>query len=149
MGFSVQLHKSSRFIIVLGVLGALILALPKDATSQTTAAPAFTSRAIQISPISGDDSKQMVLMAVSIQPGASVPVHTHPGDCIGSVVEGTVELLVAGRDPRRLGPGDSYANLRGTVHWFRNVGDQPARLLNTLVVDKGAPAVQPASVPQR
>jgi quercetin dioxygenase-like cupin family protein len=88
-------------------------------------------------------------MAVSIQPGASVPAHTHPGDCVGSLIEGTVELVAEGKDTKRLAPGDSYANPRGTIHWFRNVGDRPAKLLNTLVVDKGVPPVQPASAQQQ
>jgi quercetin dioxygenase-like cupin family protein len=136
-------------LLVEGVVGAVLFASPQSAGAQATTMPAFTSRPILTSPVSGDDSKQLVLMAVSIQPGASVPVHTHPGDCIGSVIDGTVELFVHGKESRRLAPGDSYANLRGTIHWFRNVGDQPAKLLNTLVVDKGAPAVQPATLSQK
>jgi quercetin dioxygenase-like cupin family protein len=41
--------------------------------------------------------------------------------------------------------GESYANPRGTVHSFRNITDSQARLLNTLVVDKGVPPVQPVA----
>lgn len=88
---------------------------------------------------------EIVLLSVSIQPAGAVPMHTHPGDCVGSVVEGAVELLVEGQAPRRVGAGEAYNNLRGTVHGFRNVGDAQAKLLNSLVVDKGAPRVQPAA----
>lgn len=144
-----QQSNAHRQLLIVGVLGAMLLALPQRATAQTISAPAFTSRPIQISPITGDEGRQLILMAVSIQPGASVPPHTHPGDCIGSLVEGTVELIAQGKDTRRLAAGDSYANLRGTIHGFRNVGDGPAKLLNTLVVDKAAPPVQPASAPSK
>ena len=106
------------------------------------ATPSFSSKPIHVSPITGDDKKELVLISVSIVPGGSVPMHTHPGDCIGSVVEGTVELLVDGQPPRRVSAGDAYNNLRGTVHGFRNVGDGQARLLNNLAADKGAPRTQ-------
>lgn len=111
------------------------------------AAPLFASKPVLVSPITGDDKKEMVLMSVAIQPTGMVPMHTHPGDCVGTVVEGTVELLVEGQPPRRVVAGETYANLRGTAHGFRNVGDMPVRLLNSLVVDKGSPRVQPAAVP--
>ncbi|WP_425258440.1 cupin domain-containing protein [Rubrivivax sp. RP6-9] len=97
--------------------------------------------------VTGDDRKELVLMSVSIQPTGAVPMHTHPGDCVGSVVEGTVELLVEGQPPRRIAPGEAYSNLRGTVHGFRNMGEAPAKLLNSLFVDKDAPRVQPAGRP--
>lgn len=113
------------------------------------AAPLFVSKPIIAAPMTGDDKKEMVLMSVSIQPAGAVPMHTHPGDCVGSVVEGVVELLVEGQLPRRVAAGEAYSNLRGTVHGFRNIGDTQAKLLNSLVVDKGAPRVQPVAPPAR
>jgi quercetin dioxygenase-like cupin family protein len=118
------------------------------AHAQQASAPAqqvYVSKPIMVSPVTGDDKKEVVLMSVAIQPSGAVPLHSHPGDCVGSVVEGTVELLVEGQAPRRVAAGEAYNNLRGTVHGFRNVGDTQAKLLNSLVVDKGAPRVQPAA----
>jgi quercetin dioxygenase-like cupin family protein len=113
------------------------------------AAPLFVSKPVLVSPVTGDDKKEIVLMSVAIQPTGAVPMHTHPGDCVGSVIDGTVELIVEGQPPRRVAAGETYANPRGTPHGFRNVGDTPARLLNSLVVDKGAPRVQPVAAPAR
>jgi quercetin dioxygenase-like cupin family protein len=127
----------------------VFLFTPQISQSQAASAPAFTSKPIQSAPVSGDENKQIILMAVTIQPGASVPPHTHPGDCVGALVEGAVDLIVQGKESRRLSAGDSYTNPKGTIHWFRNVGDTQARLLNTIVVTKGEPPVQPASAPQR
>lgn len=115
--------------------------------AQQASAPSpqpYTSKPIMISPLTSDEKKEFVLISVAIQPGGAVPMHTHPGDCVGSVAEGAVELLIEGQPPRRVAAGEAYSNLRGIVHGFRNVGDTQARLLNSLVVDKGAPRVQPA-----
>ena len=112
------------------------------------AAPSVSAKPVHVSPITGDDKKELVLISVSISSGGAVPMHTHPGDCLGSVLEGTVELLVDGQAPRKVSVGDTYNNLRGTVHGFRNVGDGQARLLNSLVADKGAPRTVPAAAKQ-
>ena len=129
---------------------ALVALAISSAQAQQASAPTpqlYASKPIMAAPVTGDDKKEMVLMSVSIQPAGAVPMHTHPGDCVGSVVEGTVELLVEGQAPRRVAAREAYNNLRGTVHGFRNVGDSQARLLNSLVVDKGVPRVQPAALP--
>jgi quercetin dioxygenase-like cupin family protein len=129
-----------------GLALAAIAASSAQPQAQQVSAPTpqiFSSQAIMVAPVTGDDKKEMVLMSVSIQPAGAVPMHIHPGDCVGAVIDGTVELLVQGQAPRRIAPGEAYSNLRGVVHGFRNLGDTQARLLNSLVVDKGAPRVQP------
>ena len=101
--------------------------------------PGFDSKPILTSPISGDDQKEIVVISVAIAPGGSSPPHTHPGDCVGTVVEGQIELRAVGKDPRQVSAGTAFANPRGTVHQFVNSSDKPARLLTTLVVEKGKP----------
>jgi quercetin dioxygenase-like cupin family protein len=138
----------SRFHIRLLPAFALAALAASAGFAQQASAPApqlFTSKPIMVSPLTGDEKREVVLLAVSIQPAGAVPMHTHPGDCVGSVVEGAVELLVEGQAPRRVVAGEAYSNARGTAHGFRNAGDVQARLLNSLVVDKNAPRVQPAA----
>jgi quercetin dioxygenase-like cupin family protein len=124
------------------------VAAPHAQAQESTApkAPLFSSKPIQSSPVTGDPSKEILLLSVLIAPTGAVPTHVHSGDCIGSVVEGSVELIVEGKEPRRMSAGESYANPRGTVHSFRNISDSQVRLLNTLVIDKGAPPVQLVAV---
>ena len=55
------------------------------------------------------------------------------------MLEGTVELFVEGQESRRFDAGQAWHNPRGPVHYFKNVGSTPARLVNTLIVDKGKP----------
>jgi quercetin dioxygenase-like cupin family protein len=141
---------TSRIQVVSFVsLCALTAASALAQQASAPALPAVVSKPLIASPLTGDDKKEIVLMSVAIQPAGAVPLHTHPGDCVGSVLEGTVELLVDGQPPRRVAAGDTYANPRGTPHGFRNVGETPARLLNSLVLDKGAPRVQPVVPPSR
>lgn len=105
-------------------------------------APGFQSKPIQVSPISGLGDKEVAFINVSMEPGASSPRHTHPGDYYGVVLEGTVELLVEGQESKRFEAGQAWHNPRGPVHQFKNVGNTPARLVNTLIVDKGKPRTE-------
>jgi quercetin dioxygenase-like cupin family protein len=114
------------------------------ATSAVAQPSGFVAKPMIQSTVESDASKEVALLAISIAPGGTSGRHTHPGDCYGTVVEGTVELRVEGRDPRRVPAGEAWHNPRGVVHELRNVADAPARVVNTLVVDKGQPRVQPA-----
>jgi quercetin dioxygenase-like cupin family protein len=107
----------------------------------------FVAKPLLQSTVEGDETKEATMLAITIAPGGSSGRHTHPGDCYGTVFEGTVELRVEGREPRRVSAGEAWHNPRGAIHELRNVGDAPVRVVNTLVVDKGKPRMQP--VPQQ
>lgn len=124
------------------------LAHAQTPTAAAPQAPGFASRPILVSPISGVDGKELVLLAVTLEPGASSPPHTHPGDCYGSVIEGSIELRVQGLAARRVTAGEAYANaMPGVPHQFTNTGSTPVRMINTLVVEKGKPRVVPQAEP--
>jgi quercetin dioxygenase-like cupin family protein len=115
-------------------------ALAQTSTPAAPPTPGFASRPILVSPVSGVDGKELVLNAVTLEPGASSPPHTHPGDCYGSVIDGAIELRIAGQSARRVSAGEAYANANpGVPHQFTNVGSTPVRMINTLVVEKGKP----------
>lgn len=133
-------------------LGALVFTalLAGPALAQPAAAPTppgVTVKTLQAVGLSDTSGKQAVLNAVTLEPGAAITPHVHPGDCIGSVIDGTVDLLVEGREPRRMTAGDSFVNPRGLAHQFRNAGTTTAKLLNTVVADRGVPPTVPASLP--
>jgi len=107
----------------------------------------FVAKPMLQSPVESNESKEAVMLAISIAPGGSSGRHTHPGDCYGTVVEGTVELRIEGREARRVPAGEAWHNPRGVIHELRNAGDTPIRVVNTLMVDKGKPRMQ--SVPQQ
>ena len=134
-----------RALPLASAIGLLVFAL-LFAIGLHAQAPGFTITPLLQSTFGSDESKDAVVLAVELAPGSSTGRHTHPGECYGTVFEGTVELHVEGREARWVSVGEAYHNPRGTIHEFKNIGDKPARLVNTMVVDKGKPRMQP--VPQ-
>jgi quercetin dioxygenase-like cupin family protein len=129
----------SRRIALAAAGAAVVLATAVLAQSQ---APGFDPRLLMQQPMSDAPDKVIALVAVTLAPGAQSPPHTHPGDCIGSVVEGAIELHAAGQPARNLKTGDPFSNPRGTVHQFVNTSGQPVRMLTTVVHDKDKPRLQ-------
>ena len=76
--------------------------------------------------------------------GAAAPKHTHPGEELGYVLEGRVELQVEGKPPVTLTAGDVFFVPPETAHMARNVGTMPAKLVSTYVLEKGKPLASPA-----
>ena len=132
-------------VIGLAVGSPFILFAIFLAASSSAQMSGFVAKPLLQSTVEGDENKETAMLAITIAPGGSSGRHTHPGDCYGTVSEGAVELRVDGREPRRVSVGDAWHNPRGVVHELRNVGDTPVRVVNTLVVDKGKPRMQPAA----
>ena len=73
-----------------------------------------------ISPVAGVDmgvvvGGAMMMGIVTLAPGAIVPLHQHPNEQIGYVLEGTIALTI-GDETRDLGPGATYLIPGGTPH---------------------------------
>jgi quercetin dioxygenase-like cupin family protein len=89
--------------------------------------------------------REAIQVRVDIAPGAAFPKHTHPGEEIIYVLEGTLEYEVEGKPPVALKAGDVLFIPAGTVHAARNVGSVNAAELATYVVEKGKPLLTLAS----
>ena len=83
------------------------------------------------------------MLAVELAPGGTTGRHVHPGDEYTFVLQGTLELTAEGRETRRVSAGDVYHNPRGLIHQARNVGDIPALVNITFLIDKGKPITEP------
>ena len=132
--------KSSTLLLG-GAIGIAAALLPSSALAQVTA-PGFATKPMLASSMTGVEGREIVMLSVMMEPGASSPRHTHPGDCFGAIVDGNVELVVEGQEARRFAPGEAWRNPPGPPHYFRNVGTTPARMVNTLVVETGKPRTQ-------
>jgi quercetin dioxygenase-like cupin family protein len=118
----------------------LIAALPL----LVSAAPPAT---LQTLDVPQDKGPQQVLIQVrEFAPGAQSGWHVHPGVEMAYVESGAMEMVTAG-GVRRLGPGDSFQMSRGTPHNGVNPGSVPAKVVITLVVDKGAEPRQSVPAP--
>jgi quercetin dioxygenase-like cupin family protein len=76
---------------------------------------------------------------VEFAPGVVAPNHSHPGEEMVYVVEGSLEYKLEGKPPVTLKAGEVLFIPYGTVHEVKNVGTTPAAELATYVVEKGKP----------
>ncbi len=59
--------------------------------------------------------KNIMLSVVEIGPGSVVPMHSHPHEQAGMVVEGEFDFII-GNERRRVKPGDMYIIPGGVQH---------------------------------
>ena len=76
---------------------------------------------------------------VDLEPGVAFGKHTHPGEEIIYVIEGSLEYQIAGKPPVALKAGDVLFIPAGTVHAAKNVGSVTGSELATYIVEKGKP----------
>ena len=89
----------------------------------------------------GNAGREVVQVRVDFAPGASFPKHTHPGEEIAYVLEGTVEYQLGDQPPVLLKAGDALFIPAGVAHSAKNHGKVNAAELATYVIEKGKPAV--------
>jgi quercetin dioxygenase-like cupin family protein len=88
--------------------------------------------------------REAVTAIAEIAPAGSVGRHTHFGEEIGYVMEGTIVLMQDGKPPATLEAGKTFIIPAGTVHDATNKGTAAARVLATYIVEKGKPLATPA-----
>ena len=82
--------------------------------------------------------RELVQVRVDLEPGIAFPGHTHPGEEIIYVIEGTWEYVIDGKRVIA-NPGDVLFVPAGTVHSAKNAGTGNAAELATYIVAKGQP----------
>jgi quercetin dioxygenase-like cupin family protein len=83
--------------------------------------------------------REVIQARVDLGPTAPLVKHTHPGEEIIYVLEGTLEYQIEGEAPTTVKAGDVLFVPAGAVHAVRNVGSGNAAELATYVVEKGKP----------
>ena len=89
--------------------------------------------------------REAVTAIAEIQPGASIGRHTHPGEEIGYVLEGTVTVEQEGKPAVSLGTGKTFLIPAGIPHGAANKGSVATRILATYIVEKGKPLATPVA----
>ena len=87
--------------------------------------------------------REGVQVLAEFAPGAAAGKHTHPGEEMGYILEGTLQLEIQGKPPVTLKAGQVFFVPAGVVHDGRNVGKGPLKVLATYVVEKGKPVATP------
>ena len=124
-----------RTVVLIAALGATTLVCAQQS--------GFTRHMLQDQNLSVAE-RHAVQVVAEFQPGVAAGRHTHPGEELGYVLEGTLELEVAGQPPRTLKAGDSFFIPAGVVHDGKNTGGGQAKVLATYIVEKGKPVASPA-----
>lgn len=127
----------SLFPVVLA--GFLTCLTPLTVYAQATG---MSAKPVLRTTLSGDDSKETIMLTVEFAPGGTTGLHIHNGDEYTFVLQGTLELTAEGRETRRVTAGDAYHNPRGLVHQAKNVGDTPAIVKITFIIEKGKPITE-------
>jgi len=127
---------------------ALVVMLPAKAASAQTAvssdragdelAGKLTRREVQRSPIS-IPGREVVQVETLIPAGVESGWHTHPGEEVGYIIAGQVEMKVRGRANVLLHAGDGFLIPPRTPHNARDLGPEIGRMLSTYIVETGQP----------
>jgi len=83
--------------------------------------------------------REVVQSRVDIGPEAPPVKHTHPGEEIIYVLEGSLEYQIEGHPAKTFNAGDALTVPAGTVHSVKNAGSGNAAELATYVVEMGKP----------
>lgn len=88
--------------------------------------------------------RETVQAIVEIAPGTTAPRHSHPGEEIIYVLEGTLVYEVDGKPPVTLKAGDVLFIPYGAIHSATNAGSGRGAELATYVIEKEKPLIKPA-----
>jgi len=85
--------------------------------------------------------REVIQVRVDFDPGYMAPRHTHFGEEIIYVLEGTLEYRIDGQPPQTVKSGDVLFVPAGIPHTAKNVGTTNGAELATYIVEKGKPLV--------
>jgi quercetin dioxygenase-like cupin family protein len=119
------------------------LAIAAVVTGLSAQQPGFKRTVLQQQKLSMAGHEAVTAVA-EFQPGGTVGRHTHPGEEIGYVLEGSIVLEQAGRPPVTLTAGQTFFIPNGQVHDATNKGPSIARVLANYVLESGKPVATPA-----
>lgn len=128
------------------------MAASSDTTANGSAGQAASVSAQSGDPLAGKLARRVVQRAPSsiagreiVQVETEIPAgvesgwHTHPGEEVGFIIAGKMEMKVQERAPIMLNPGDGFLIPPRTPHSARDLGPETGRMLSTYIVEPGQP----------
>ena len=117
-------------------------ALVVAGTIASAQAPTFKRTVVQQGDISAP-GREVVQAVVDFQPGGSPGRHTHPGEEVAYIIEGTFSLEQGDKPAVTVKAGQGFIIPAGQVH-NATANSGPAKILATYIVEKGKPLATPA-----
>jgi quercetin dioxygenase-like cupin family protein len=136
--------KRIAFLLVALVALAAVVAQMNSASGQADKgrrddlAGKLARREVQRSPLS-IPGREMVQVETLIPAGVESGWHVHPGEEVGYIIAGEVEVRVQGRATVVLKAGDGFLIPPRTPHNARDLGPETGRMLSTYIVETGQP----------
>ena len=127
--------KSTRIIAIAALIAATGLAALHGAQAQLVGARRIDLQRHDLS-VAG---REVIQTIVELEPGTTAPRHSHPGEEIIYVLEGTWEYTLDGQPPVIVNAGEVLFIPAGTIHSARIVGTGRGRELATYIVEKDKP----------
>ena len=124
-------------MVTIGVIAVVTVVATLGAQS------GFSRVVLQDHPLSAP-GRHAVSARADFAPGAAAGRHTHPGEEIGYILEGTVQLSVEGRATATLRQGDVFYIPSGVPHDGHNPGSVKAAILSTFFAEQDKPLASPA-----
>lgn len=123
-----------------GATAALLAgsALAQGAPPRDDLAGKLVRREIQRAP-SSIPGREIVQVLTEIPVGVESGWHVHPGEEVGYIVEGNVEMRVQGRSSVVLHAGQGFLIPPRTPHNARDLGPETGRMLSTYLVETQQP----------
>lgn len=83
--------------------------------------------------------REIVQVLTEIPAGVESGWHIHPGEEVGYILAGTVQMMIEGRPTLTLQAGDPFLMPPGTAHNALDVGPETGQMLSTYIVEEGRP----------
>ncbi|WP_261327603.1 cupin domain-containing protein [Modestobacter marinus] len=83
--------------------------------------------------------RDIVQVLTEIPPGVESGWHTHPGEEVGYILAGTVEMMIRDQQTLILHAGHPFLIPPGVAHNARDVGPEAGMMLSTYLVEAGQP----------
>ncbi len=83
--------------------------------------------------------REIVQVLTEIPAGVESGWHIHPGEEVGFIVAGTVEMMIREQETLTLHSGDGFLIPPRTPHNALDVGPETGRMLSTYIVEVGRP----------
>jgi quercetin dioxygenase-like cupin family protein len=86
--------------------------------------------------------REIVQVLTEIPSGVESGWHQHPGEEVGYILAGTVEMEIRGKPTLTLNAGDPFLMPPNTPHNATDVGAETGQMLSTYIVEVGQPLAE-------